>query len=151
MMTCCWLNGLVDPMSCKMMTWVVDHMKPLSWFGLNGFKWWYWLSGFAKVDPILWSESGTCFILYGGYGLALIWSTIEHYNRLLLCGLNPGIFPIFEPFLFASRVLLFLNLESIYFFHLFRNHLFEIKLEFTRTKSTILFWTLVPRGFALSQ
>ena len=29
------------------------------WFGLNRFKWCYWLSGFARVNPFLWNESRT--------------------------------------------------------------------------------------------
>ena len=103
-----WLT----PWVAKWWLGIVDHMKPLSLidlicesrFGLNKFNWKFWLSGFAKVDPNLWSESGTRFILYGGYGLALIWSTIGHHNWLLLCSLNPGISPLFESSYFSSRL-----------------------------------------------
>ena len=136
-MTCCLVKCLINTMSSEEW-WLgfVNLMNLLclmshvceSRFGLNKVK----IGGFycrdlRKLIPLV-KRKWNSFILCDGYGLAF--DLIHDLNilkcRLLLCSLNPRISLLFESRYLFSRVLPFQTLRNLYF-HLFRNHSFELK------------------------
>ena len=154
--SCCLVKCLINTMSPEGL-WLgfVNHMNLLclldqvceSRLGLNKAK----IGGFycrdlRKLIPLV-KRKWNSFILCGGYGLSFdLIHDLNVFNRLLLCSLNPGISLIFKSRYLQPRVLP-LPLWSNLYFHLFRNHLFEIK---SLNLHSINPWTITRHHYSIA-